>query len=466
MRARFQHVHLVGIGGIGMCGIAEVLLNLGYRVSGSDLKPGPITDRLIRLGAGVRLGHAEEHVHGADVVVVSSAVGADNPEVRRAHALKVPVIPRAEMLAELMRLKHGIAIAGSHGKTTTTSMTAHVLTDAGLDPTAVIGGRLRAFGSTSRLGKGELLVAEADESDRSFLMLSPVLAVATNIDREHLEAYRDFDDLADSFASFLNHIPFWGLAVVCADDPTLLELLPRLRRRVVTYGFDPGADLVATSVWTRGHTSGYQLERQGDALGRGALGEVRLGVPGRHNALNSLATVAVALELGVPFDVIARSLARFEGADRRLEVKGEARGVLVVDDYGHHPTEIRATLAALKEAYGRRVVCVFEPHRYSRVAALFEEFSRSFADADTLLVADLYPAGEKPVPGIDAPALAESIRKAGHGDVRYGGAAGDTARAALALVRPGDLLLTLGAGQVTHAADAALKALRETAPAS
>jgi UDP-N-acetylmuramate--alanine ligase len=454
MNARFQHVHFVGIGGIGMCGIAEVLLNLGYRVTGSDLKGSPTTDRLIRLGAGVTLGHAEENVHGADVVVVSTAVAAANPEVRRAHALKIPVIPRAEMLGELMRLKHGIAIGGSHGKTTTTSMTAHVLTEAGLDPTAVIGGRLRTLDSTSRLGKGELLVAEADESDRSFLMLSPVIAVATNVDREHLESYRDLDDLAGSFETFLNKVPFWGLAVVCADDPILATILPRLNRRVVTYGFAKGADLTATSVWTRSHAAGYQLERHGEALG-----EVHLGVPGRHNALNSLATVAVALELGVPFDRIARSLASFQGADRRLEVKGEARGVLVVDDYGHHPTEIRATLAALREAYGRRIVCVFEPHRYSRVGVLLDEFATAFADAATVLVTDLYAAGEKPLPGLDGAAVAAAIGRAGHPDARYAGSVAAAAALALASVRPGDVLLTLGAGQVTHAAEAALQEL-------
>jgi UDP-N-acetylmuramate--alanine ligase len=454
MKARFQHVHFVGIGGIGMCGIAEVLLNLGYRVSGSDLKASATTDRLAGLGARVAIGHGEDNVHGADVVVVSSAVKPDNPEVRRAEVLKVPVIPRAEMLAELMRLKHGVAIAGSHGKTSTTSMTASVLTEAGLDPTVVIGGRLSTLGSTSRLGKGEVLVAEADESDRSFLMLQPVLAVATNVDREHMEAYRDLDDLALAFATFLGKVPFWGAAIVCADDPLLAALAARLHRRVVSYGFGKGADLVASDVWTRGHASGYVLARHGEVVG-----EVRLAVPGRHNALNSLAALAVGLELGVRPEVAIEALRHFAGADRRMEVRGEARGVLVIDDYGHHPTEIRVTLEALREAYRRPILCVFEPHRPSRVDALRDDFAAAFAAADQVFVTELYLAGEPPRPGVDGEALAAAIAASGHPSARFAGPVGEAAAAAAASARPGDLILTLGAGSVTRGADVALARL-------
>jgi len=455
MRARFQHVHLVGIGGIGMCGIAEVLLNLEYRVTGSDLRTSPITDRLSGLGATIYPMHHEDNVLSADVVVVSSAIAADNSEVRRAHALKIPVIPRAEMLAELMRLKHGIAIAGAHGKTTTTSLTASLLTDAGLDPTAVIGGRLRTLGSTSRLGRGDLLVAEADESDRSFLMLSPVIAVATNIDEEHMESYRDRDDLIAAFETFLNKVPFWGAAIVCGDDPVLASMPARLRRRVLTYGLDKGSDLTATDVWSRGHDSGFNLVHRGQELG-----PIRLPLPGVHNVQNALAAAAVALELGVAYDAVASGLLQFEGVDRRMDVKGEAAGVIVIDDYGHHPTEITATLKALRDGYDRRILCLFEPHRYSRVSRLLAGFADAFDDADLVLVTDLYAAGEPPIAGVDARRVTDAIVHAGHEACEHAGPLEAAERRALELARAGDLILTLGAGPVTHAADRILDRLR------
>jgi UDP-N-acetylmuramate--alanine ligase len=443
--------HFTGIGGIGMSGIAELLLNLGCRVSGSDLKPGSAIDRLRALGGEIHIGHSAEHVCFADVVVVSSAVRPDNPEVVEARRRQIPVIPRAEMLAELMRLKYGIAVAGAHGKTTTTSMIATVLVAGGLDPTAVIGGRLNAFGSNAKLGQGEFLVAEADESDGSFLKLSPTIAVITNIDREHMDHYADIDEIRSAFTDFANKIPFYGAVIACADDSNVRAVLPRMERRVVTYGFDSHADVCASNLEYNGFGSSCRVSYKGNTLGT-----LRLGVPGRHGALNALAAVATALELDMTFEKTADALAGFHNADRRFQIKGERNGVLVVDDYGHHPTEIAATLGAARQGCDRRIVAVFQPHRYSRLRSLEDEFARAFYDADVLITLPVYAAGEEAIPGIDAKHLVEKIKDAGHRDVAY---AADF-EAALRLLddgtKDGDLVLTLGAGDVWKAGEAFL----------
>jgi UDP-N-acetylmuramate--alanine ligase len=449
-------VHFVGIGGAGMSGIAEVLLNLGYTVSGSDLKRSPVTERLARLGAKVQEGHARAHVQGAHVVVTSTAVRGDNPEVLEARQLGVPVIPRAEMLAELMRLKYGVAVAGSHGKTTTTSMVALVLDKGGLDPTVVVGGRLGVLGSGARLGRGDFMVAEADESDRSFLKLSPTVAVVTNIDREHLDAYRDLADLQEAFLGFVNKVPFYGAAVLCLDDPPVQDLLPRVERRVITYGLSPQAHVSVRDLQVGPAGSSYTA-----TLGGEALGEVRLSVPGAHNAANSLAALAVGQDLGVPFEAVRAGLEAFAGVDRRFQVRGEAGGVLVVDDYGHHPTEIRVTLEALRTRAGtRRTVVLFQPHRYTRTRILWDDFCRAFHQADVLLLTDVYPAGEEPIEGVGAEALARAIGEKGHRQVAH---AGDLAAATGRLVetvRDGDVVLTLGAGSVWTAGEELLKRLK------
>jgi len=453
---RFQHVHFVGIGGSGMSGIAEVLLNLGYTVSGSDQKLTSVTSHLQALGARVFEGHAAEHVKGAHVVVTSTAVRPANPELAEARRRGVPVIPRAEMLAELMRLKYGVAIAGSHGKTTTTSMVALVLDKGGLDPTVVVGGRLGVLGSGARLGKGEYLVAEADESDRSFLKLSPTLAVVTNIDREHLDAYRDLSDVQEAFLGFVNKVPFYGCAVLCLDDPGTAAILPKVERRVVTYGLTQKASVSARDLELRATGSSYTATHQGEPLGT-----VTVEVPGSHNVTNSLAAVAVGLDLELPFEAIQRGLASFTGVDRRFEVRGEAGGVLVIDDYGHHPTEIRATLETLRRRAGaRRTLVLFQPHRFTRTKALWDDFCAAFGAADVLRLADVYPASEDPIEGVSSEALARAIAERGHEDVAWVGdvrAAGERlAREA----RPGDVVLTLGAGNVAAAGDELLRRLR------
>lgn len=441
---RVQRVHFVGIGGIGMSGIAEVLLNLGYHVSGSDLRQSPTTERLDRLGGRVHIGHAKEHVRGADVVVISSAVDGENPEVQAARQDAIPVIPRAEMLAELMRLKFGVAVSGTHGKTTTTSLLACILAEAGLDPTVVIGGKVNSLGSNARLGQGDYMVAEADESDGSFLKLSPTIAVLTNIDPEHMEHYGSMERLEEAFLSFVNKTPFYGLVVACLDHPTVQGLLPRVRKRYVTYGLSAQADFSARDVRFEGPSARFEL------LVRGApAGPMRLNMPGEHNVLNALATVAVAEELEIPLEVTSRALASFAGVQRRFTVKGERDGILVVDDYGHHPAEITTTLAGARRSYGeRRVVAVFQPHRYTRVRDLAEEFVQSFNDADMVLVSDIYPAGEAPLPGISAEPLAASIRKHGHKGVRYVGSLQPTLEALYEVTAPGDLVITLGAGNI------------------
>jgi UDP-N-acetylmuramate--alanine ligase len=450
---RYQHVHFVGIGGSGMSGIAEVLLNLGYTVSGSDAKRSPVTDRLASLGARVAEGHAAANVGDAHVVVTSTAVRQDNPEVLDARRRGVPVIPRAEMLAELMRLKYGVAVAGSHGKTTTTSMVALVLDRGGLDPTVVVGGRLGVLGSGARLGRGDFMVAEADESDRSFLKLTPTVAVVTNIDREHLDAYRDLADVQEAFLGFVNKVPFYGVAVLCLDDPPVQDILPRVERRVLTYGLSPQARVSARDPDLGPTGSTYVATLDGDALG-----PVAVAVPGAHNVANSLAAVAVGLDLGVPFAAIRAALESFTGVDRRFQVRGEAGGVLVVDDYGHHPTEIRATLEALRRRAGpRRTLVLFQPHRFTRTQALWDDFCKAFHQADVLLLTDIYPASEEPIPGVTAEALARAIAERGHRQVAWVGDLRAATERLAAEAREGDVVLTLGAGSVWTAGDELLR---------
>ena len=453
MFRKYQHVHFVGIGGSGMSGIAELLLNLGYKVSGSDLMRTPVTDRLASLGARIAEGHAADNVGDAHVVVTSTAVQRTNPEVLEARRRGVTVIPRAEMLAELMRLKYGIAVAGSHGKTTTTSMLALVLDRGGLDPTVVVGGRLGVLGSGARLGRGDFMVAEADESDRSFLKLTPTIAVVTNIDREHLDAYRDLADIQDAFVGFLNKVPFYGACVLCLDDPPVQDVLPRLERRVVSYGLTPQARVSARELELGPTGSRYTATFDG-----APLGPVTLAVPGAHNVANSLAAIAVALDIGIGFEPIRAGLESFTGVDRRFQVRGEAGGVLVVDDYGHHPTEVRATLEALRRRAGpRRTLVLFQPHRYTRTQALWDEFCKAFHQADVLLLTDVYAASEEPIPGISAQGLAFAIGERGHRQVAY---AGDLKAASERLAqeaREGDVVLTLGAGSVWTAGDELLR---------
>ena len=448
MFRKIQRIHFVGIGGIGMSGIAEVLLNLGYKVSGSDLKAGPTTQRLEKLGGKVSIGHAAENVADADVVVVSSAVRPDNVEGVEAKKRQIPVIPRAEMLAELMRLKYGVAVAGSHGKTTTTSMIATVLGHAGYDPTVVIGGRLNAIGSNARLGKGDFLVAEADESDGSFLKLSPTIAVITNIDREHLDHYADLAEIQAAFVTFANKVPFYGAAVLCLEDPHVQAIIPRIERRIVAYGLSSQADVAASDVQFENFGSSYTLQRHGERLGA-----IRLQIPGLHGILNSMAAAASGFELEISFEKISQALAAFQNADRRFQIKGEKRGVLVVDDYGHHPTEILATLGAARRSTDRRIVVVFQPHRYTRTVALEEEFTRAFNHAAVLVLLPIYAAGEHPLPGVTAERLAAQINKFGHRDVNYAESFEEAQRILEEKLREGDLLITLGAGDVWKIGD-------------
>jgi len=444
MFKKYQQIHFVGIGGAGMSGIAEVMLTMGYRVSGSDSRRGEAVERLERLGAKVFAGHQPAHVEGAHVVVYSSAVARDNVEVQVARQRGIPVIPRAEMLAELMRLKYSIAIAGTHGKTTTTSIVAGVLGAAGLDPTVVVGGRVHGLGTNARLGQGEFLVAEADESDGSFLKLSPTIAVVTTVDAEHLDHYADLDAIREAFLEFVNKVPFYGAAVVCLDEPNVQEMIPRIEKRVITYGLESGADLTARRLQFSGMSAQFEVLHRGRVLGPASL-----QIPGRHNVLNSLAAIAVGLDLEVPFERIQAGLAGFAGVQRRFQIRGEAQGVLVVDDYGHHPAEIRATLAAAKAGFDRRVITVFQPHRYSRTHHLRREFLTAFYQSDALIVMDIYPAGEAPIPGVHARDLAEGIAAHGHREVIYmDGDRGGIVQYLCESTRPGDLVLTLGAGDV------------------
>jgi UDP-N-acetylmuramate--alanine ligase len=460
MLGRTRRIHFVGVGGIGMSGIAELLANLGYEVTGSDAKRSDVTDRLETLGVRVWSGHDAAHVGAADVVVVSSAISPGNPEVADAGRRKIPVIPRAEMLAELMRLRYGIAIAGAHGKTTTTSMVALILERAGLDPTAVIGGRLSAFGSNARLGSGDYMVVEADESDRSFLKLSPSIAVITNLDHEHMESYGTWENMQQAFADFANKVPFYGAVVACADDPAVRELLPKLTRRVITYGLNGRSDIVGTEMRLEGFGSACDVvQRQPDGSAKN-LGQVRLRVPGRHNLLNALGAIAVGLEAAVPFARIVAALEEFRGAERRFQMRGTARGVMVVDDYGHHPTEITAVIAAARAGIDRRVVVVFQPHRYSRTSQLLPEFGLALGAADEVVLTDIYAAGESPIEGVTIEAVAEAVRGVSSCPVHVVRTLDALPAAVSALARDGDLVITLGAGSIGTVGDRILDALR------
>jgi len=496
MFAKIQRVHFVGIGGIGMSGIAEVLLNLGYKVSGSDLKTSAATQRLAALGATTFEGHRAENIAGAEVVVTSSAIAKENPEVTEAHQLHIPVIQRAEMLAELMRLKYGIAIAGMHGKTTTTSMVAAVLAAGGLDPTVVVGGRVDAMGSNARLGKSQYLVAEADESDRSFLKLTPILSVVTNIDREHMDCYRNMRDVKKTFLDFMDRVPFYGMVVACNDDPLLRRLLPEAQRRIVTYGTKRGSDF-----WIKVSSPKHQqkddqqkddqqnanqqqagappLSRRSLAGQRGDfdyhpplsifcvryrdqdLGQFSLHVPGVHNVLNATAAIAVGIGLDVKIEAIRHALDQFRGVDRRFQLRGRAAGISVIDGYGHHPTEIKATLAAARQCGFRKIHVIFQPHRYTRTRDLMEEFTTAFADADSLFVLDIYAASEKPIEGITGASLAEKIGEKSGKNVQYASSFTDAATAAAAAAQNGDMILTLGAGSVSQLGPMILEKLKE-----
>jgi UDP-N-acetylmuramate--alanine ligase len=446
-----------------MSGSAELLANLGYEVSGSDARTSEVTNRLVSLGVRVQSGHDAAHIGDADVVVVSSAVHDDNPEVVEARRRGIPVIPRAEMLAELMRLRYGIAVAGAHGKTTTTSMIALVLERAGLDPTAVIGGRLSAFGSNARLGRGDYMVVEADESDRSFLKLSPAIALITNIDREHMESYGSWDALQQAFADFANKVPFYGAVVACADDAPIQALLPRFTRRVITYGGEEsGAQIAGRGMTLEAFGSQCTVVRRSGEAGEVVLGELRLRVPGRHNLLNALGTVAVGLEVGVPFDRIASALGGFQGAERRFQLHGEVGGVMVVDDYGHHPTEIAAVIAAARAGIGRRVVIVFQPHRYSRTRDLLDAFGDALGAADEVVLTDIYAAGEAPIAGVTIEGVEAAVRRTG-ASVRVVKSLDDLPRAVAAAARPNDLVITLGAGSIGSVPDRILEELSHRA---
>ncbi|HXW18194.1 MAG TPA: UDP-N-acetylmuramate--L-alanine ligase [Candidatus Acidoferrales bacterium] len=445
----FQRIHLIGIGGSGMSGIAEVLLSSGYAVSGSDTKPSPVTVRLEGLGAKIYEGHAAANVRGAHVVVVSSAVKPDNVEVMEAHRLKIPVIPRAEMLAELMRLKYGIAVAGAHGKTTTTSMTASVLAAAGLDPTFVVGGRVNHAGANARVGQGEYIVVEADESDRSFLLLAPVIAVVTTIDREHLDHYASLEEIQRTFLQFVNRVPFYGAVILCLDEPNVQAILPDVQRPVITYGMSSQADLVISDVKLEGMSSRFRLAYHGDDLGEFHLPSP----PGIHNVRNAAAAAAVALTLNVPADLIRQGLEKFSGVARRFEVKGVFNGVTLIDDYGHHPAEIRATLEAARGCGFKRLLVIFQPHRYSRTQHLWEEFRQAFNQADILLATEIYAAGEAPIDGVTGESLALAISSAGHKNVISTGTMQPAIEFLLQEAHPGDAILTIGAGSVGRALD-------------
>jgi UDP-N-acetylmuramate--alanine ligase len=487
MFAKIQRIHFVGIGGIGMSGIAEVLLNLGYRISGSDLKRSSVTDRLKSLGAVIFEGHRAENVSGAEVIVTSSAIQSNNPEVEEAHRLHVPVIQRAEMLAELMRLKYGIAIGGMHGKTTTTSMIAAVLAGGGLDPTVVVGGRVDSMGSNARLGRSQYLVAEADESDRSFLKLSPIIAVVTNIDREHMDCYRNLPDIKRAFVEFMDRVPFYGIVVACNDDPMLRSILPKLKRRMVSYGTRKGSDfqisLKSSSTPGKGTASSRAAIGPSNSSASAAagvarlvpartplpsqvtsfsvtfrdkdLGEFRLHVPGLHNVLNATAAIAVGVGLDIPVPQIQEALENFRGVDRRFQVCGRVGGITVIDDYGHHPTEIRATLAAAKQCGYRKIHVIFQPHRYTRTRDLMDEFATAFGDADSLQVLDIYAAGEQPIEGTTGEALAQRMSE----KAKYAGSFEDAVLAATANAHEGDMILTLGAGSVSQIAAMLLEKL-------
>ncbi|HSF58267.1 MAG TPA: UDP-N-acetylmuramate--L-alanine ligase [Candidatus Binatia bacterium] len=456
MLQKKHRVHFVGIGGIGMSGIAEVLLNLGYAVTGSDLHESEETERLRRLGAQVFIGHEEDNLAAhPSVVVISTAVKYSNPEVLEARRRHIPVIPRAEMLAELMRMKYGVAVAGSHGKTTTTSMIAAVLSTAGLDPTMVIGGRVHMLGTNAKMGEGEILVAEADESDGSFLLLTPTIAVVTNIDREHMDFYRTMEKLSDSFLDFINKIPFYGLAVLCIDNGNVQALLPKVRKRLATYGLSSDADFSAQDLQMKPAGVEFTAFHHGKPLG-----PVRLHLPGRHSATNALAAIAIGYELEISFSRVAGALGEFTGIHRRFEIKGEPKGIMIIDDYGHHPVEICATIGAIRESWKRPLVVVFQPHRYSRTRDLFDDFVAAFEGADRLVLTDIYPAGEDPIDGVTSEALYHAIKRRGHMEVEFIADKGEIVKQLAGKLNPGDIVLTLGAGDIFKVGDALVEALK------
>jgi UDP-N-acetylmuramate--alanine ligase len=454
MQRKVKCIHFVGIGGIGMSGIAEVLLNLGYKISGSDAQQSETTLRLQKLGAIVAIGHSEQNIGRADVVVTSTAVKASNPEVAEAHRLNIPVIPRAEMLAELLKMKFSVAVSGSHGKTTTTSMISTILARGGLDPTMVIGGKLASIGSNARLGDGEIIVAEADESDGSFLKLSPTISVITNIDREHLDYYPGIAEIKDAFLKFANIVPFYGCTVVCSDNEHVREIAPQIKRRIITYGIEQTADYCAREIKFLGNRTVYTLSYKGEESG-----VIELNVPGLFNVYNSLAAIAVGRELELELATIQEGLTGFSGVQRRLETKGKVGSITVVDDYGHHPTEVRETLAAARLVWKGRRIVVFQPHRFTRTKALFDEFTRVFNDADILILNDIYPASEEPIDGVNSAVLVLAIKKAGHLHVEYIAKPEETIEYLLQIVRPDDAVFTLGAGSVYKIGEAFLKKL-------
>lgn len=458
MYKRSYHIHFVGIGGIGMSGIAELLLNLDHQVSGSDLQETEITRRLENLGATIYYSHQSHQVADADVVVVSSAIDSDNPEVLAANSdYHVPVIRRAEMLAELMRLKYAVLVAGAHGKTTTTSMVGTVLAEGGLDPTVVIGGRLNAWGTNAKLGQGDFVVAEADESDGTFLLYSPTIALVTNIDTEHLDFYKDLDEIKETFLEFMNKVPFYGLNILCLEDEHIQSLMPRINKRVVTYGFSAQADFQAREVVFHGLSGSYIASCRGQELGK-----VDLSIPGWHNVLNSLAAVAVGHELEIPFPAICRGLKEMTGVQRRFQIKGEVSGVTIIDDYGHHPNEIKAVLRTIAESFpDHRRYVLFQPHRYTRTQALFDDFTTAFYQSDVLIVTDIYAASEPPIPGVHAEKLATAIQEHGHGNIRYIPNLMDLIPLVMEEVREKDVVLTLGAGNIWQTGEELLKQLQE-----
>ena len=458
MYKRSYHIHFVGIGGIGMSGIAELLLNLGHQVSGSDIQESEITRRLETLGATISYSHQPQQVAGADAVVVSSAIDSDNPEVAAANMdYHIPVIRRAEMLAELMRLKYAVLVAGAHGKTTTTSMVGTVMAEGGLDPTVIIGGRLNAWGTNAKLGQGDFVVAEADESDGTFLLYSPTISLVTNIDTEHLDFYKDLDEIKETFLEFINQVPFYGLNILCLEDENIQGLLPRIKKRVVTYGFSAQADFQARDLAIDGLNVSYRAFHRGQELGK-----VTLPIPGRHNALNSLAAVAVGHELEIPFSAICRGLQEMTGVQRRFQIKGEVNGVTVVDDYGHHPTEIKAVLKTMASSFPeRRRFVLFQPHRYTRTQDLFEDFTTAFYQSDVLIVTEIYAASEPVIPGVHAEKLTTAIQKHGHGNVRYIPDHLALVPSLVEEVREGDVVLTLGAGNIWQTGEALLEKLKE-----